>query len=512
MTSSETGTPSPGPARPRRRRRRRRRSILGRAVAWSLVVLALVAPAVGAVVVRQRATASVEAAEQRVLDEFAATVGIDRADDGADARPEATAPTPLASWRRLPDPLAERAAWAAYVEVAQAALGEFDDGWCVDVSVDGRRVVEHRARQPMVPASNQKLLVAAAVLDRLGVDHRFVTEIRAAAPVDGVITGDLHLVGGGDPLLASADVPDPRRYPAFATTSMDALADAVVAAGVRVVDGDVIGDGSRYDDEFVVPSWGPGITRGDGGPVDALLVNDGTIFGSGVGLDPNQSAANELNRLLVARGVTITGRNRTGVTPEGTPVLASVTSAPLSEVVAELLQTSDNNTAEMLVKELGYAATGLGTRAAGLQVVRDVLGEWGVPLDGLVLDDGSGLSRENRTTCATLLAVLDRAESELGSTALADALAVAATSGTLVDQFQGTGLEGIMRAKTGTLSDVKALSGEVTAEDGSVLRFASVAGFPGADDPEAHLPRWSDLAALLLAYPVDVEPDAFAPR
>ncbi len=479
------------------------------------MVLLLVAPVVGALVVRQRATASVEAAEQLVLDEFAAAVGAvpDRAGgNGGAARPDATLATPLVSWRRVPDPVAERVAWAANRRAADAALESFDDGWCVAVSVDGRDLAAHRAEVPMVPASNQKLFVAAAALDRLGPEHRFVTEVRAASPVDGVVTGDLYLVGGGDPLLASADVPDPRRYPAFATTSMDALADAVVAAGVRVVEGDVVGDGSRYDDEFVVPSWGPGITRGDGGPIDALLVNDGTIFGSGVGLDPNQSAANELNRLLVARGVTITGRNRTGTAPEGAPVLASVRSAPLDEVVVELLQTSDNNTAEMLVKELGYAATGVGTRLAGLDVVREVLGEWGVPLDGLVLDDGSGLSRENRTTCATLLGVLEQAEVELGAPVLADALAVAGTSGTLVEQFVGTELDGVLRAKTGTLTDVKALTGEVTAEDGSLIRFASVAGFPGADDPEAHLPRWADLVELVVGYPVEVDPTRFAPR
>jgi D-alanyl-D-alanine carboxypeptidase/D-alanyl-D-alanine-endopeptidase (penicillin-binding protein 4) len=461
----------------------------------------------------RRATESGEAAERRVLEEFAAVVTPATAPvDDPEVAPAPVLSTPLASWRRVPGPVVARVASAEYRAAGDRTAAAFDDGWCLAVSVDGRPVVEHRAEVPMVPASNQKLFVAAAALDRLGPDHRFVTEVRGALPVDGVVAGDLYLVGGGDPLLASADVPDVRRYPAFSTTSMDALADAVVAAGVRVVEGDVVGDGSRYDDEFLVPSWGAGITRGDGGPVDALLVNDGSIFGSGVGLDPNQSAANELNRLLVARGVTIAGRNRTGVTPPDTPVLGAVTSAPLTEVVTELLQTSDNNTAEMLVKELGHAATGLGTRLDGLAVVREVLGEWGVPLDGLVLDDGSGLSRENRTTCATLLALLERAPEELGADVFADALAVAGRSGTLVEQFVGTEVEGLLRAKTGTLTDVKALSGELTAEDGAVLRFASIAGLPDADDPAVHLPRWADLTELLLAYPVEVDPAPFGPR
>ena len=113
-----------------------------------------------------------------------------------------------------------------------------------------------RADVPLIPASNQKLLVGAVALDVLGPRHRFTTEVRAGAPVSDGVTGDLFLVGGGDPLLTSDAYPvENDLNPVINPTSLDALADAVVAAGVERVEGAVVGDASRYDDEWYVPSW-----------------------------------------------------------------------------------------------------------------------------------------------------------------------------------------------------------------------------------------------------------------
>ena len=86
-------------------------------------------------------------------------------------------------------------------------------------------------------------------------------------------------MGGGDPVLVTADVADPRPYPAVNTTALETLADRLAALGVTRIEGDVIGDGSRYDDELRVPTWDDTIGSGVGGPYDALLVNDGLIDG-----------------------------------------------------------------------------------------------------------------------------------------------------------------------------------------------------------------------------------------
>ena len=165
--------------------------------------------------------------------------------------------------------------------------------------------------------------------------------------------------------------------------------------GITTIEGDVVGDGSRYDDEFRVPSWGTDITALDAGPYDALLVNDGLIGNGNYGLNPSRSAARIFYDLVVARGITITGTpaNESRPVDAGFTTLALIESQPLTDVLVEMLHTSDNNTAEMLVKEIGYATTGEGTRSTGLGIIRDTLAGWGVPLDEVELQDGSGLSR-----------------------------------------------------------------------------------------------------------------------
>ncbi len=302
--------------------------------------------------------------------------------------------TGLLSMRRGgAEELAARARDDAYRAVLQPFLDAVPEGSCVAIDIEGERFADLRADLPVIPASNQKLLVAAVALDVLGEDHRFHTELRGAQPVDGVITGDVYLVGGGDPLLVTADYVDPLPMPAFNTTSLDAMpafnttsldviADALQAAGVTQIVGDVVGDGSRYDDEFVVPSWGPEHVLGaEAGPYDALMVNDGRTFAdSTIGFNPNQSAARQFIRLLQARNIAVTGRSRNGAAPAdgSVTVLGGVDSAPLADVVDELLQTSDNNTAELLVKEIGLrGARRRDTRrrvAGGLEHARRVAG------------------------------------------------------------------------------------------------------------------------------------------
>jgi serine-type D-Ala-D-Ala carboxypeptidase/endopeptidase (penicillin-binding protein 4) len=376
--------------------------------------------------------------------------------------------------------------------------------------VVGERLIgEANSEIAVIPASTQKLLVAAVALDVLGPDHRFETHARGVPLQDGVLAGNLYLVGGGDPVLWSDDVEDDLRYPAFNTTRFDDLADQLVEAGLVRIDGDIVGDGSRYDDEFVVATWDDTITRRDAGPYDALLVNDGRIFASGYGLNPNQSAASELNRLLAARGVQIVGRNRAAETPEGLETLATIESVPLTGVIDQLLQTSDNNTAEMLLKELGVASAGEGSRPAGARVVTERLESWQIPVDGVTIDDGSGLSRANRLTCDAVVALLDRSPvAEL----LAASLPVAGRSGTLVEEFLDSPVEGELRAKTGTLSDVKALSGFTPDADGRPAVFSVMLNEDGANDPSVYLPVWNDLVELIGQLPVTVDHGDFAPR
>ena len=426
-------------------------------------------------------------------------------------------PTPLLSYRRQPDPLAERAAERAAAEAYTARVTSLTEritgSACLQMLDDDTVIADVNGSLALIPASNEKLLVAAVALDVIGPDFRYRTELQSLPPVDGVIAGDVSLIGGGDPVLRTDAVPDPLRYPAFNTTSLDTLADQLVRLGITSIRGDIVGDGSRYDDEFRAPSWGDEITNIDGGPYDALLVNDGIIENGNYGRVPARSAAVVFTELVRARGIEVVGgaANEDRVTDPSFTTLALVESEPFSEILVEMLHTSDNNTAEMIVKEIGYQARGEGTRTAGLEAIRSRLAEWAVPIDGLVVEDGSGLSRANRVSCETLAALVT---SVPVAAELVGLLPAAGRDGTLAEQLVGTPAEGRMQAKTGTLTDVKALTGSQPGRDGEPVGFSVVLNGADVDEPGSYLPIWNELVSLIDEYPIVVEPqvDQFAPR
>jgi D-alanyl-D-alanine carboxypeptidase/D-alanyl-D-alanine-endopeptidase (penicillin-binding protein 4) len=442
--------------------------------------------------------------------------------DPASAPPAAPAlSTPLLSWRRTPGTLSRHVNEAEFEAAVADFGGTLNDTSCATVSLDGIPVGARNETVPVIPASNQKLLVAAAALDVLGADHRYTTEVRSVAPRNGVVAGDLYLVGGGDPVLVSESYPNENdRYPVIHATSLDRLADQVAAAGVTRIDGDVVGDGSRYDDEWYVPSWAPDVRVLEGGPYDALMVNDARVTGDERRADdPAEGAAREFVRLLGDRGIEVSGGPVAGAAPDGVDAMASVRSKRLPAIVAEMLMTSDNNTAELLVKEIGVAASGSGTREAGLAAMQQAFTAAGLPTERLVLADGSGLSNDNRATCALLGAVLADAGYD---GAIGNGLPVAAESGTLADVFVDSPVAGRMRAKTGTLGNppfdadppaVKALAGYVPVRGGGVIEFALILNGSGPlADQSAYRPVWDQLASVVGGYPTGPAPADLAPR
>ncbi len=390
------------------------------------------------------------------------------------------------------------------------------------MSVDGVSIGERNAALPVIPASTQKIPVAATALELLGADFRYTTTVVAvSAPVDGVIDGDLYLVGGGDPLLSSNWYPTSNleRNPVTSPTSFDALADSVVAAGVTTVRGSVVGDGNRYDDEFFAPGWGDGVAGLEGGPYDALMANDSRVLGDPLrGNNPSEAAAREFTQLLQARGVDVSNSAQSGAAPGGAVELASIDSAPLSDVLAEMLGNSDNNTAEMVVKELGFTVSSSGTREAGLALVRQQLIDWGVDVTQVVLADGSGLSLDNRLTCDALLAVLQRTGFE---SAIGQGLPVAGQTGTLAGIFTEHPVAGRLRGKTGTLNNppfnvdppaVKALAGYLPVEGGSAVEYVLVLNGPTISDQSEYRAVWDTLADVLDTYPAGASPAELGPR
>ncbi len=194
-------------------------------------------------------------------------------------------------------------------------------------------------------------------------------------------------------------------------------------------------------------------------------------------------------------------------------MIASVESPPLEAIVADMLTRSDNDTAEMLLKELGYSAAQPGTTEGGIDVLTRTVESWGSPMDGVVFSDGSGLSSDNRLTCDTLVVVLDHLE----ETPAVAGLPVAGRSGTLIDEFLGSPVEGRLTAKSGTLSnppadaeppEVKALAGYLDAPNGDVLQFALVLNGAGYVTADGYEPFWSALAERLATHPAGPDPTA----
>jgi D-alanyl-D-alanine carboxypeptidase/D-alanyl-D-alanine-endopeptidase (penicillin-binding protein 4) len=174
-----------------------------------------------------------------------------------------------------------------------------------------------------------------------------------------------------------------------------------------------------------------------------------------------------------------------------------------------MLRESDNQTAELLLKELAVATGHPGTTAAGAAVVADALAELGLPVERSVVTDGSGLSEDDRQTCELFQAILDR---PVDGFDLAAALPVAGESGTLARRYLDTPVQGRMQAKTGTLNQVTARAGFVDTLPGSRISFTYVANLPPDDRVDEADLRFQDaLATALLGYPEGPPLDQLGP-
>jgi len=316
------------------------------------------------------------------------------------------------------------------------------------VEIPSGRVVY--ARNPdlsLEPASNEKLCVNYAALVVLGPRYRFPTELLGEGVRDGSTwRGDLVLKGFGDPSLTSA--------------GLDRLAGILLREGVRTVTGRIIADASYYDADRTAPGWLPSFAGLESPPLAALVVDRAASDGRLVS-NPPLAAAIDFNRLLDAHGIR-TGGVKTGVARAGAALLATIYSDPLPQILEFMDQNSDNFTAEMLLKAIGAHVTGRGTTAAGAVVVRQILAAADIPLAGVRIVDGSGLSRWDRVTAAELSALLVKIWNSPGLRAIMlDALPVAGESGTLASRMTTGPARGLVHAKTGTTDIASALSGFV---------------------------------------------------
>ena len=391
----------------------------------------------------------------------------------------------------------------------------------------GARLADHSSDEDLVPASNQKLLISAAALDRWGPAHRFETPILVEGELaDGVLDGTLWVVGQGDP--------------SFVSETMWKLAEEIRLAGVREIKGGIGVDTSRFDALRFHPDWEPVSSRAYYAPVSAWSANYSsfrvdvvpgervgapavlriapelpyfrsvadavTLRGGGqlaldvdvlpdgsgesvrvsgavsadrpastywraVGL-PERYAAALLRAQLEAQGVRVAPRVRLGNAPAGARELLRFQGESLALEIRLLDKFSNNFVAEQLTKMLGADEFGPpATWEKGTRALAAYLETSGIADPALVVADGSGLSPRNRIAPATLVAVLRKAALRFESGAeFVSALPIGGSEGTLEDRMQDGAIQ--IRAKTGHLRRVAALSGIVPAADGSTRAFS----------------------------------------
>jgi D-alanyl-D-alanine carboxypeptidase/D-alanyl-D-alanine-endopeptidase (penicillin-binding protein 4) len=300
---------------------------------------------------------------------------------------------------------------------------------------------------PLEPASNEKLCVTYTALVELGPSYRFPTQVLGEGVREGTIwRGDLVLKGFGDPSLSSAD--------------LNRLVSILWREGIRKITGSIVGDASYFDAKRTAPGWLPSFAGLESPPLAALVV-DRAVHDNVLVSNPPYAAAVEFDALLHERGI-LAGRAMTGAAGQGALTLATIYSAPLSEILEFMDQNSDNFTAEMVLKAIGAQETGFGTTWDGAQVVREALTAARVPLAGVRIVDGSGLSRLDRVTADELSALLLAIwRDPIIRKVVLEALPVAGESGTLADRMSESPALGRVHAKTGTTDIASALSGYV---------------------------------------------------
>jgi len=315
------------------------------------------------------------------------------------------------------------------------AIDEAIEGRAVSVAVGEEDAYLYRrgADVPRIPASNEKLLLSMVMFDTFGAGFRIPT-IAAAPGIShaGVVT-HLWILGRGDPLVGRG--------------KLAALARELEDAGLTRVTGRVLGSTSYFRRDWDAPGWND-VAR------DYVNRPTALTFQRNAGRDPERRAAEVLTDELEELGIRVRGNPGAGSPPPDLQALASVESVPLQHLLTKTLRPSDNFLAEMLGKGLGAEVRGVpGSIAKGAASIRawtDAIGT------GFTLNDNSGLSYANRVTAEGIVRLLWVAEDEAWGPSLRRALPTGG-QGTLVHRLHGVRV----RAKTGTLEDVSALSGWV---------------------------------------------------
>jgi D-alanyl-D-alanine carboxypeptidase len=334
-----------------------------------------------------------------------------------------------------------------------------------------------------MPASNNKIFTTAAALTKLGGQYQFRTPVLGSAIGPELAT--MRVVGQGDP--------------SFSTSQLRTLTQQLKQKGIRRVNL-LIGDDTVFRGEPYNPFWATR-HRGEGyaAPVNSLLVNENNIFDSSVP-NPGNYFVGEFRKILTTSGIQVIQSTLVKRTPASASEieLAAVVSPPLSQLISETNQNSNNVYAEAILKTLGrlQEPTSLDSRASGVNAVRQVLSSLDVNPNRYSMVDGSGLAERDRASAEAFVQTLQAMALQPEAQTFRRSLAVAGRSGTLTNRMGNTSAAGVVSAKTGTLQGAVALSGYINAPNYSPLVFSMIVN---SDDSASTLRGAIDEMVVLLS-------------
>ena len=425
----------------------------------------------------------------------------------------------------------------------------------------GRIWYSRNAKTLLMPASNMKLVTLAAASQALGWDYRFKTTLETTGTIaDGVLHGDLIVRGTGDPTINTRENRGDLLFDEWAAALRAAgitRIDGKIVSDGSAFESRGLGQGWAWDylqdgyaasvsaleynentatltvraglnpGDPATPELPPGTgltlfhhatTGAPGSPttIDVERPPDGPwidVTGSiAAGAPPftRQVAvarpalyfAHSLLNALTARGINVQGlpvdlADRRGtipvVTAEPRRILVETASPPLRDIATVMMKVSQNLYAETLLKAIGAAKSGSGTADAGRDAARELFTGWNIPTS-YVQADGSGLSRYDYVTAEMLIAILEHVH---GDPTFVATLPIAGRDGTISTRMRATRAEANATAKTGSISNVRALSGYVKTRDGETLAFSILAN--NFTVPAATINWMTDLAVETLA-------------
>jgi len=318
---------------------------------------------------------------------------------------------------------------------------------------DGKRIAEHNASLPLIPASIMKGVTVGGLLEATGPSRRYFTEVYRAGNIqDDCLRGNLLVKGSGDPSLNS-------RYVNNVPDICQEISSTLSTMGVKRIEGNIKIDESIFSGPATPPSWGSGdLVQSYGTGQHGLNFEDNASGKSSV-KNPSDVFRRRLLSALSASGITVECKE----VPDGKKVkILTHESAPFDEIMRSCMMRSDNQYAESMLRTLAVVNGKPGSTAEGAKINSEYWKKRKAPMAGVNIVDGSGLSRSNRITADFMGYVL---KSMSHNPYYASFFPLAGQEGTLRNFLADTPLEGYIAMKTGSMNGIQCYAGYKLDDD-----------------------------------------------